>query len=630
MPDKSPKQSKRSNPIFTILFIIIGVVVGFFVSIFLFNAFELLAILIGSLILGISTNGRKIYGLILGLIAGIIFSASYLQLSSLLTIGSAWSPIYAYLIPVLFAFGGLVGSFLMPIKSILKSEKPKLAIIFIAIAGILSLVYGIYSVEGVLNDLYIVLTTLLPGILLIVFSILLYTTHKLRVRIVSVLAIILSGIVFIIPNNIITSVIGIIGGIFGLLYNGEISPVMQSTKKTNYIKDTSLLGFLKDARTVITHPTILITSQSNAKDSIKLYFKFALFMGIIFVILNFAAYALLFHYYNFNIYEYLGVGLLFLFIGMPLVLIIGAFFSQIIGKFTGQFKKEYKETLSAGFYSALPIVLFYPLIAFIFINLILSPTASGGLLSTLGYTLLLLTGFLLILIPLTLIPLIWSFVNYIQKLSVLQNINIKSSMVVSIFIVIILTFAIGLPYSYVAEISTYPNHIPMSLNLNGNGKGASIIAKVSIRSYVNCPAVGIVQTNSYSQINLSSGGNSSNSRYESPFGAPGNPSYKNATPSFGQYGFFGGSNNFDNFSCLYSGNPQVGKYTANIHGLAPNTKYSIVFFAQTSGCPGPQSPLDGGSCLDPKIFVDHGINITTGTSNSNVTVYFTYPDYNTT
>ena len=195
-----------------------------------------------------------------------------------------------------------------------------------------------------------------------------------------------------------------------------------------------------------------ILKSTGLTDALKKHWKYSSVWAVVFLISNLLA--LLFLGFSLSyIIEYLAAGLVILLIGIPVIELTKAALLWILWRISGDLKSSYEKMAVSTLYACFPMVIFYPLIAVVFINLLISPvSASTNLLLNFLHQLVLLSGIRLFIIPITLIPVLWKLAVCTGTLSKRQKSGLGKSFVISLAALVLVVLVFGLPYSYLTTL----------------------------------------------------------------------------------------------------------------------------------------------------------------------------------
>ena len=195
-----------------------------------------------------------------------------------------------------------------------------------------------------------------------------------------------------------------------------------------------------------------ILKSTNLAAAIKAHWGYSKYFAIIFLVSNLLILFLL-RSSSLHMIEYAITGLLILFIGIPIIELTKAALIRAIGKIYHGFKYSYEQVAITTLYSSFPMVIFYPLLAFIFINFLLSPVvSSSNLASDLVYQLVLLSGVTFFFIPITALPILWKLAVCTKTLSKKQKMDGSVSLVISTIGLILVILLFGALYSYITIV----------------------------------------------------------------------------------------------------------------------------------------------------------------------------------
>ena len=198
-------------------------------------------------------------------------------------------------------------------------------------------------------------------------------------------------------------------------------------------------------------PEAILKSTSLAS-AVKAHWDYSKYFAIVFLVSNLPILFLL-HSSSFHIIEYAIAGLLILFVGIPIIELTKAALIHTTGKIHHRFKSSYKQVAIITLYSSFPMIIFYPLLAFIFINFLTTPVvASSNLVSDLVYQLILLSGITFFFVPVTALPILWKLVVCVQTLSRKQKIATPITLAISTLGLVLVILLFGALYSYITIV----------------------------------------------------------------------------------------------------------------------------------------------------------------------------------
>lgn len=195
-----------------------------------------------------------------------------------------------------------------------------------------------------------------------------------------------------------------------------------------------------------------ILKSTNLAAAVKAHWGYSKYFAIIFLVSNLPILFLL-HSPSLHIIEYAITGLLILFIGLPIIELTKAALIRVIGKIYRGFRYSYEQVAITTLYSSFPMIIFYPLLAFIFINFLISPVvSSSNLVSDLVYQLALLSGVTFFFVPITALPILWKLAVCAKTLSKKQKMDVSVSLAISAMGLILVILLFGVLYSYITIV----------------------------------------------------------------------------------------------------------------------------------------------------------------------------------
>ncbi|HUB92458.1 MAG TPA: hypothetical protein VL945_00705 [Candidatus Saccharimonadales bacterium] len=193
-----------------------------------------------------------------------------------------------------------------------------------------------------------------------------------------------------------------------------------------------------------------ILKSRGAASAARAYWRYSLPFAAAFLASNLAALFLLGSSVPAAL-EYAALGLAILLVGMPVIESTKAAIIYATYKLYGRSRSSYGQLAAMTLYSSFPMVIFFPLLAFIFINFLVHPVVSSqNLIPDLSYQLLLLSGAKSLMIPVTLVPILWKLAVCTKTLSKKQGIGLRASLAISSIGLVLVILLFGIAYSYLS------------------------------------------------------------------------------------------------------------------------------------------------------------------------------------